>query len=63
MLFKEYYSKDKLEGKRIVLFNLQPRMMRGIESNGMMLAAVTDDDKKVALLTPDKEIELGSKIF
>ncbi|MDD2445150.1 MAG: hypothetical protein PHH53_03315 [Candidatus Nanoarchaeia archaeon] len=37
--------------------------MRGIESNGMMLAAVTDDDKTVALLTPDKDIELGSKVF
>ncbi|MDD3994031.1 MAG: hypothetical protein PHX15_02440 [Candidatus Nanoarchaeia archaeon] len=61
---KEYYSKDELESKRIILlYNLQPRMMRGIESNGMMLAAVTEDDKTVALLTPDKDIELGSKVF
>lgn len=61
---KEYYSKDELQGKRIILlYNLKPRMMRGVESNGMMLAAVTDDEKEVSLLTPDKEIKLGTKVF
>jgi methionyl-tRNA synthetase len=60
---KQYYSKDKLEGKNCVLFvNLEPRTMRGIESKGMILAAVNEDHSKVLLIQPDKDIEPGSKI-
>jgi len=59
---KEYYSKEDLENKKVVLFvNLKPRVLRGIESQGMVLAA---DDKKgnVTLIIPDKNIEVGSRI-
>ncbi len=59
---KQYYSKDELKGKKIVvLANLEPRKMRGIESQGM-LAASEKDDKKVVLLTPEKDVEVGSKV-
>ena len=59
---KQYYSKDELKGKKIVvLANLEPRKMRGIESQGMLLAS--DNEKgKVILLTPESDIEVGSKV-
>jgi len=60
---KQYYSKDDLTGKRCVVFvNLKPRMMKGIESQGMILAAVNEDDNKVVLIVPEEEIEIGSKV-
>jgi methionyl-tRNA synthetase len=60
---KEFYSKEDLIGKKIIYFsNLKPRMMRGIESQGMLLAAVSKDHKKVVLISPEKDIEIGSRI-
>lgn len=60
---KPYYEKEKLEGRKIIYFsNLKPRILKGIESQGMLLAASTDDHKKVSLLQPDADIELGSRI-
>ncbi len=60
---KEYYSRDDLKGKKIILFtNLAPRMMRGIESQGMILAAVSSDHSIVSLIQPDSEIEVGSRV-
>ncbi|MFA5992433.1 MAG: methionine--tRNA ligase [Candidatus Pacearchaeota archaeon] len=60
---KKFYTKDNLKGKHIILFvNLAPRMMRGIESKGMLLAAVNNDESKVILVSPEKDIELGSRI-
>jgi methionyl-tRNA synthetase len=58
---KEFYKKTELKGKTIIYFsNLKPRKMRGIESQGMLLAASTGDHKKVVLISPEKDIELGS---
>lgn len=66
---KKYYSKKELEGKKIILFvNLKPRLMKGIESQGMLLAASTENHEKVILISPDtlkgtsKDIENGAKI-
>jgi methionyl-tRNA synthetase len=60
---KEFYSKDELKGKRCVVFvNLTPRTMKGVESKGMILAAVNEDEKEVVLLEPEKDIELGARI-
>jgi methionine--tRNA ligase beta chain len=60
---KEYYSKEELKEKKIVVFvNLKPRLMKGIESQGMLLAAVSEDHSKVVLICPEKDIENGSKI-
>jgi len=57
---KAYLAKD-LTGKEIVVVvNLEPRMMMGIESNGMLLAA--SDDNGPVLLIPDKEVPPGSGI-
>ena len=60
---KKYYSKDELIGKKIIYFsNLKPRMLKGIESQGMLLAASTEGHEKVVLISPEKDIENGSKI-
>jgi methionyl-tRNA synthetase len=57
----EHYKADELKGKKIaVLANLEPRKLRGILSEGMLLAAV--DGEKVSVLTPDKDIASGAKI-
>jgi len=60
---KEHYSADELQDKKIILFvNLKPRKIRGIESQGMLLAAFNEDQSKVCLICPDKDIEVGSII-
>ena len=58
---KDIYSKDELLGKEIVcVANLEPKIIAGIESQGMLLAAGEGDN--VSLLVPDKEIGEGSRI-
>ncbi|HTY43776.1 MAG TPA: methionine--tRNA ligase subunit beta [Patescibacteria group bacterium] len=60
---KNHYSKEDLKGKKVIIFvNLAPRKLKGIESQGMVLAAVNEEHGKVILLTPEKDIEVGSKI-
>jgi methionyl-tRNA synthetase len=57
-----YYTPEELVGKSvIVLANLKPAKLCGVESNGMMLAA-DDCEAIVAALMPDKEIKPGSRI-
>jgi methionyl-tRNA synthetase len=46
--------------KIIVVSNLQPAKLRGVDSNGMLLAA--ESGEIVSLLTIDKDVEPGSKI-
>ena len=58
---KPYYKKDDLKGKScIILANLEPRKLKGIESQGMLLAAVSEDEKEVKIL--ETEGKPGSKI-
>jgi len=58
-----YYTEEELKGKRIILFaNLEPKTIRGIESKGMVLAAVSEDQKDVKLLQPDDDVELGARV-
>ena len=60
---KGHYAPEALIGKNlIVVTNLAPRMMRGEESQGMLLAASTPDDDKVILLTTDGDIAPGSSV-
>lgn len=57
----ESYEPDDLVGKQIpVIFNLEPRAIRGVESQGMILAA-TDEGKPV-VLTVDKKVPAGSTV-
>ena len=60
---KQHYSKDDLIGKKVIVFtNLEPRTIRGVESQGMVLAAVNGDSSEVKLLNPSGAIEIGSKV-
>lgn len=57
----EYYNAEELVGREIVVVvNLEPRTLKGVESQGMLLAA--DEDGKPVLLMPDKEVPPGTKI-
>jgi methionyl-tRNA synthetase len=61
----QQYEPESLEGKLIVVVaNLAPRVVRGVASQGMLLAAVSDYHSRVVLLTPDygKETEDGWKV-
>ncbi len=59
---KPWYDKDKLLGRKVVLVaNLKPAKLRGIESQGMILAADNGpDDVRVLML--DGDVESGSKV-
>ncbi|HAU07800.1 MAG TPA: methionine--tRNA ligase subunit beta [Candidatus Yanofskybacteria bacterium] len=57
----KHYEPDQLVGRQIIIVaNLEPRQMMGLESQGMLLAA--SDENGIALLMPDKEVTSGSKI-
>lgn len=59
---KEYYSPEDLVGKKIIVVtNLKPAKLRGIESNGMLLAA-EDKEGNLSLLTTMEDIESGATI-
>ena len=58
---KRGYAKEDLVGKLIVLVsNLAPVVLRGVESEGMLLAA--SDQDTIAVLSPDKPVKPGSGI-
>ena len=58
----KYYKPEELVGKKCVfLLNLQRRMLAGLESQCMVLAA-EDAAGKVVVLQPEKDIREGSKI-
>jgi methionyl-tRNA synthetase len=58
----KYYSPDELIGKKCVfLLNLQRRVLAGVESQCMILAA-EDSEGNVVVVTPEKDITEGSKI-
>ena len=60
---KGHYDKDELVGKKVVIFmNLKPVELRGVKSEGMVLAAVEGDDEKIVLLSPEQDIANGAKI-
>ena len=60
---KKFYSKEELKGKKaIFVVNLEKINLRGVESDGMILAAVEGNDDKVVFITPQKEVKEGSKV-
>ena len=57
----KYYAPEDLIGKSVVLVaNLKPVKIRGVESNGMILAADAGDS--VVVVSPLSEIPSGSKV-
>jgi methionine--tRNA ligase beta chain len=57
----KYYEPKQLEGKSVVIIvNLEPRKLFGLESQVMILAA--QDGEVVSILQPDRAVKAGSKI-
>jgi methionyl-tRNA synthetase len=57
----QHYTPKELVGKSIIVIaNLEPATIRGVESEGMLLAGT--DENGVVILTTDKEMIPGSKI-
>ena len=58
---KLHYKPEELIGRSVVIIdNLEPAVIRGVASNGMLLA--TKDGEKLAVLTPDREVKIGSPV-
>ena len=56
---RKFYTKEQLVGRKVVVANnLEPAVIRGEESRGMILAA--SDDQALSILTVDQDIKLGS---
>ena len=59
----KHYEPEYMVGKKVlVVTNLAPRKIRGIESAGMILYAYTDGDKEFCFVTPEKEISDGALV-
>ena len=58
----QHYTPEEIVGKQvIVVTNLAPRKMKGIESQGMILTA-EDSDGKLQLLKPENPVSPGSNV-
>ena len=56
------YSPEEMVGKKVmVLVNLEPRKIRGLMSEGMLLCA-EDENGNLSLVTPEKEMPAGAEI-
>jgi methionyl-tRNA synthetase len=58
---KGSYAKEELIGKQVVIVdNLAPAVLRGVESQGMILA--TSDAEGIVLISPERKMQLGSVV-
>lgn len=56
-----HYTPEELVGKKIIIIdNLEPAVIRGVESQGMLLAA--SDETCLSLVTPEREISSGARV-
>ena len=60
---KPWYTKEELIGKKVVVVaNLEPRKIRGVESRGMILAASNADHTELSVLSIGKDLPNGSGV-
>ena len=58
---RAYYSEEELRGKKVVIVNnLDPAVIRGVESQGMLLAASTPES--LTLVVPERPIDDGALV-
>ena len=61
MVKGKHYAPEELVGKKVVMLaNLKPRKIFGIESQGMILAA--GDGENLSVLLPEKDVKEGAKV-
>ena len=60
----QYYEPEKLVGRKVaVVVNLAPRKLRGVESNGMVIAAAVGPEGRPVLAGfPDEDVEVGARL-
>jgi len=59
----EYYKPDEIVGMKVVLVtNLQPRKLRGVESNGMIVAATVGEEGRPVLVTFKEDVPNGARL-
>ena len=59
----EHYQPEDLVGMKVVVVaNLKPRKMRGLESQGMVVAASVGEEGKPVLVTLNQDVPNGSKL-
>jgi len=59
----EYYDPEKLIGRKVVVVaNLKPRKMRGLESQGMICAASLTEDDNPAIATFLEDVKIGARL-
>jgi methionyl-tRNA synthetase len=60
----QYYEPEKLIGRKVaVVVNLAPRKLRGVESNGMIIAATVGPEGRPVLAGfPDEDVEIGARL-
>jgi methionyl-tRNA synthetase len=60
----QFYEPEKLIGRKVaVVVNLAPRKLRGVESNGMIVAAsVGPEGRPVLAGFPDEDVEIGARL-
>ena len=58
---KGHYAPEELVGRQVVVVaNLETAKLRGVESQGMLLAA--SDGERIVILTPEKQVSPGARI-
>ena len=58
---RDHYTIEELVGKQIVVVaNLETAKLRGLESQGMLLAA--SDEGRVVIMTPEKSVQAGAQV-
>jgi methionyl-tRNA synthetase len=57
---KDYDPKDLIGRNVVIVDNLKPRKLRGVLSEGMVLAV--DDDEGISLLKPDRQVQAGLQV-
>jgi methionyl-tRNA synthetase len=58
---KGHYSPSELVGKKVIIVNnLTPAVLRGVESQGMLLAA--QDGQDIVILGPEKDVRAGAQV-
>ena len=59
----QYYSPESMVGRKIIVVaNLAPRKLRGLESNGMLLAASVGEEGKPVLATFAEDLPNGARL-
>src|ERR1700676_1798474 len=59
----QYYEPEKLIGRKVVVVvNLAPRKLRGVESNGMIVAAAVGPDGRPVLAGFAEDVEVGARL-